>query len=341
VYDTEVLTQKGRNNVDFRLKNLQDWDQVKQGDEIKAYKKKIPLNAKDGKHNGTLFLGYSRALSSVKTQVALPKLVYGSSLYEIQENDKDKVNGKLQDLIKDWIDIDLDEMKVYRLDNSCNLELSQKTSKYINALNQHTEQTIGHQNKKLYDGETISWNTKTGSFTNLFYDKVKRESHLTKGEYDPEAYKFLDKNILRYEIQMNKPATMLAKSRFGRRLSHKDIFMPEVIAKVREQRKQEYNKIMKEAKQKYALDYSSIQKDLEIMKETNKRRATSDFAWYLIRRADLLSVDDIKRLMLDAGYSKQAVYSKVKKIRQLDKLRAEDRALLDELLERIKQKAVA
>ena len=112
MFDTVVLTHKGGRETDFKLKNLSEWDDVRSGGIITKYKKNIHLNTKRGKHNGSLFIGYDNVIGSMKISVALPKLVYGSSLYEIQPEDEDKVKESIYNITNDWIDFDIDKTKV-------------------------------------------------------------------------------------------------------------------------------------------------------------------------------------------------------------------------------------
>lgn len=338
MYDTVAMTLRGRPNVDFKLKRLDEWNEERQAGQTVRYSKNISLNVKDGKYNGKLFIGFNNVINSLKVSVALPKLVYGSSLFEVREVDKDIVTEKIKNITDEWIDFDLDNMKMFRLDNSCNLEMNEKAKKYIYALNNNTDEKIGHKQKGHFEGETLRFIS--NSETDMFYDKLKQECNLKKGEYDFQAYQFRGKNILRYEIQNKTDEAIETTKRYGRKLFYKDLFTDEVIERSKQLRLETLEEILRQLKQRYVLDYSSITRDLENMKEANNRSALNDFAWYVIRKADLLSVDDIQRVMNGAGYSRQAMHKHIKRVKRLEKLKAKENYLINEVVEKIRAKAV-
>jgi len=336
LYDTIALTQKGMNNKDFKLKNIDNWEDERSAGTVIRYKKNIPLNLGNGKHNGSLFLGYNSVINSLKLSVALPKLLYGSSLYEVTPDDKDKVTDEIYKVTSSWIDFDLDKCKIFRLDNSCNLLMDESVKKYVYALNAKTSEKIGHKTKGHFEGETLRFISDAETY--LLYDKVRHESTMKGREQDLEAYKFRGQNILRYELQYKTDEAIATKKRYGRALFYKDLFSDEVIDRTKKLRVYAMDDIIRNAKQKYLLDYSSITKDLETMKKGN-RYALTDFAWYLILKSELLSIDDIQRVMNGAGYSRQAIYKHTKKIKSLDKTQTKQNHLIDELYEKVLLKA--
>lgn len=333
MYDTVVLTQKGRQGREFNLKNLSNWDEERISGQVLKYKKNIGLNLRKGKHNGKLFLGYNKAINSLKVSVALPKLIYGSSLYEIKPGDKEKVTEAIYSTTADYLDFDLDKTKIYRLDNSVNLKMDEPTKKYIYALNNNTDEKIGHQTKGHFEGETLRFIS--DAETDMFYDKVRQEQSLKGKEFDFEARKFTDKNILRFEIQNKTSEAIATDKRYGKELFYSDLFTDEVIDRTGKLRIDTLTNILRQLKQKYILDYSSITKDLENMRDGN-RYALNDFAWYIVQKAKLLSIDEVQRVMRGAGYSRQAIFKHTKKVRKLEGLKTKEKYLIDEIIEKVK-----
>jgi len=338
MYDTIALTQAGKPEIDFKLKNLDAWEDERSAGVVMKYKKNIPLNVKLGKHNGSLFIGYNNIIKALKVSAALPKLLYGSSLYEIQPEDGDKVKEAILNTTKDWIEVDLDKMKLFRLDNSVNLQMDEKTKKYIYALNNNTSDKIGHRIKGHFEGETLRF--ASNAQTDMFYDKIKEEEHLKGRQYDYEAYKFRGKNILRYEIQNKTDEAIKTVSRYGRNLYFKDLFTDEVISRTCKLRVDGWENILRSTKQKYVLDYSSITRDLETMRELKINRSTlSDFAWYLVMRAGILSIDDMQKILRGAGFSRQSIHNHTKRVKKLEGIKSKENYLIDELNEKIKRVA--
>lgn len=337
LYDTLALTKKGSPGLDFKMLNLDEWDAKETGKVKYAYSKNLPLNVSGDNYNGKLFVGYSVPLSSIKISCSLPKLVYGSSLYEIQPEDEPKVTEAIHSTINDFLDIDLSSMEVYRLDNSCNLDMPYSTSRYINAIIHATDRQVGRKHKSEYSGESVSFINKAEG--DLFYDKIADEIRIKGKEKDAYVGDFIQKNMLRSEFQYRGKNSIASKLRYGRKLKYSDLFTQEIVNKTLQLRRETLPRILKNADTTF--NYGNNLRSLELMKAKNKNsQAIND--WFCVRAMQSgLTVDMVVSIMKDSGYTRQAIYKRVQKLKSLQEFYVSDVDLLNEIQEQLELKSVA
>jgi hypothetical protein len=335
MYDTLTVTKQGVKDTDFLLKNEENWTFQTQGGEILSQKVIIPLNeiTVENKtfHNGSIGISYSPKKSAVSVTTSLPKLIYGSSCCEVLAGDGSKLIESLFDKTKDFLDIDFGDMKVYRLDNSCNLETKKPTPNYISVLNHSLPAKVGTKDKGTYQGETVMLRDK--SETIIFYDKIHQALDMNKGDKDLLAENYKDKNLLRYEIQNKTPQAMESKKRYGRRLRVSEIFSDEILERSAKLRLITFENILSN-KPKYDFDFETYQGELRFMKEQNKK-AMQDLGWFILFREGFMNVSDVAELMKGADYTRQAIHKAVRRLRSLQSCKTKSSKMLDEIYSQV------
>jgi len=335
MFDTLTVTKQGTLNTDFVLKNEDKWLIQSQSGEIISQKIILPLNEiienDKSYHNGSIGISYSPKKRAVSLTTSLPKLVYGSSCCELKPGDKSKVIEMLYDKTKDFFDIDFGDMNVYRLDNSCNLEVHKPISNYISVINHSLPVRIGTKDKGTYQGQTVMLRDKTETI--MFYDKINQALDMRKGDKDFIAEELKDKYLLRYEIQNKTPQALSSKKRYGKRLKFGDIFSDEILERSGKLRIITFDKMLSNIP-KYKLDFESYQSELRYMKEQNKK-AMQDFGWFILFREGVMTVSEVAELMQGANYTRQAIYKTVTRLRSLQSGKTKHSKLLDEVYNQV------
>lgn len=338
MYDTITLTKFGKNNFDFKLKSNNDWQITSKAGEILKQTLIIPLNeVKVGEKvykNGSIGLSFSELKSSFSLTTSLPKLAYGSSCLEIKPSDKENISELLHKHTSDFLDIDFNEMNVYRLDSSVNLEMEKEPYHYIKAISSRLPLRVGTKHKNEYAGETIRIHDKTE--TVMLYDKVNQALDMNKNDKDFIASDYKDKNILRNENQYKTPKGMIASKRFGMKPKYKDIWKESFISRSRELRILNFHN-MTNQKSKYKLDYETLIGDLITMKQLNKN-AINDFGWIILLKSGVMTISDVIGLMKGAGYTRQYMSKVSKRLSSLDSIKSEPYQLINEVMEKLKAK---
>jgi len=342
MYDTLTLTKQGKKDADFVLKNehLENWQFVNNGTgEVLAQKIIIPLNEVTERektfHNGSIGISYSHKKGSISLTTSLPKLVYGSSCIELLTSDKDKVYSLLSEKIEPYLDADLSDFNVYRLDNSCNLPLSKPIPNYINSISHLIPQRVGTKNKGTFQGETVRVQDKTETI--MFYDKINQATDMQKGDKDLVAESMRAVNLLRYEIQNKTPQGIASKKRYGKKLKFANIFSDEVLQRSANLRLLTFEKLLITVP-KYDIDFETYQAELKYMREKNPR-VMNDFGWYILLREGIIKVSDVAELMQGADYTRQAIYKTVSRLRSLQNKRSKSSKLIDEVYEQVMLKS--
>lgn len=340
MYDTISITKKGRDGSDFSLKKGYEYTMSEAG-EIRQARANIPLNQKQVAEktlsNGSIFIGYDYRKESLKVSVSLPKLVYGSSCYDLQVNDIPKALDMLNEKISGHVDTDIKDFNVFRLDNSFNMEMSSSCNRYISALNNYLPQKVGSKDKSTYQGETVRLNN--GTETVMFYDKVNQALDMTKGHRDTHVKKFSGINLLRYEIQNKTPKGIEASKRYGRKLKVKDLLNEQVIKRTAELRLSTFDELFT-ITPKYQIEFETKLGILESMKSAKGRNAIYDFFVYLGLEAGVTSISEVAELMQSAGYNDKYIKRVSDSLIKLRNQKNQKVELIKELRERVYKKSV-
>jgi len=340
MFDTVSVTKKGRDGHEFDLKKGYEYTLGVSGD-IKNARINIPLNEKKvgekSISNGSIFVGYDYRLESLKVSASLPKLVYGSSCYDLQVNDIGKSIDMLNEKISGYVDTDLKDFNVSRLDNSFNMVMSSSCQRYVGALNNYLPQKIGTKDKSTYQGETIRLNN--GTETVMFYDKVNQALDMNKGHRDLHAAKFRDVNLFRYEIQYKTRKGIEAGKRYGRKLKLSDLLGERTIKQSAELRLSTFDELFT-IKPKYEIEFETKLGILEVMKGTQYRNTISDFFIYLGLESGVTTISEITELMKCAGFNDKYIKRTAEKLNELRSQKNKKVELIKELREKVKEKSV-
>jgi len=317
MYDTIGLQKKAKEGRDFLIKNSDLWTKKEVQGQIIKRSLAIPIKSHKQFYNGKLLVDYSPVYEGLRYSFSLPKIIYGTSFVEPTIEDKAKAENKIRELTAEYLEFeDIDSMNTYRLDNTCNLETIGIVTPYIYSLDHVTEEKIGHRTKTEIEGETLSFRSNVE--TDTFYNKVAEVGQLKGNEVDIHFHKYQHKNILRYEIQNKKTEGIEVPKRYGRKLTWSDLWTLETVNRTKQLRLITFDNLLRERKQKYNFDYSTFVKVLDEMKEqTGNKRVMNDFAWYVVFSQNLLTIDQVVKLMKGADYSKQAIFKAVNKLRPL------------------------
>jgi hypothetical protein len=135
---------------------------------------------------------------------SLPKLLFGTSLYELRQTDGGRAVETLQKTLRDECGISttdgLKEFGVSRIDFCRNIKVDHKITDYIDALSQLS---YSRRDKIAYKGETLSF--RNGRRELCFYDKVRevRSDKKLSGEL-VEYVNSLPNDILRVETRLRR-----------------------------------------------------------------------------------------------------------------------------------------
>jgi hypothetical protein len=348
MYDSVTLTKKCLPEQDFRILNPDSWKpDVSPVGDLLSVLFRIPLNKHEheGKEycNGAIGISYNYRFQSLSIVVSLPKLVYGSSIYEIQSGDKEKVFKALLESTKDYIEFyfDLGEMNLARLDNSVNMDMSLPVSCYLSVLDSYLPKSIGAQDKSTYGG-TVRMISKSES--DVFYDKVEDCNKVNKKRKErdsvfPIVKDSVSPNKLRYEIQNKSAQAISNKKRYGKVLTFSDIWKDEIVERSCKLRLITFDNLIRQVEPKYkAFSINDFQEDLINMKAVNKKPML-DFPWYVLLKSGVMTITDVESIMRGAEFSRKAIYNTIEKLKSLQTIESKERKLIDEIYAQVEQRS--
>lgn len=136
-------------------------------------------------------------------QTSLPKLLYGTSLFEVQPTDfeqaVDKIQDKLSEAGVEIADNRLADFQLSRIDLCRNLEVEHSPMDYLVYL---SDRYMPRRQKRDISHETLSFRNSDRELT--FYNKVRE---IRQTEKDPRVLKLVQnrpENILRIESRLKK-----------------------------------------------------------------------------------------------------------------------------------------
>jgi hypothetical protein len=159
--------------------------------------------------NATLYPG-SNLLSF---HTSAPKILYGTSLFEVKESDTGKLVETVSRILRDDCGVSVAEglagFALSRVDFCKNLKVDYHPSDYVRALSQLRH---SRREKAIYRNETLSFRNTRREL--IFYDKV---AEVAEKEHSPEVQKLVSgraHDILRVEARLRNSAVV--KREFGR-----------------------------------------------------------------------------------------------------------------------------
>jgi len=146
---------------------------------------------------------------------SLPKLLYGSNLFELKESDSSKAIEALQRELRESCGVKvtdgLKDFKLSRIDFCKNLSVAHKVIDYVQALGQLC---YSRREKAVYKSQTLSFRNNSREL--CFYDKL-RELKDSK-QLSPELYEYVNSiknNILRVEAKLRRASVV--KKEYGQK----------------------------------------------------------------------------------------------------------------------------
>jgi hypothetical protein len=280
-------------------------------------------------YNGTIGLNYDCKNRFLNIQCSsVPALLYGTSFKTVGIEDLTKISDAIQQQVNDYVKLDCNQMVITRLDNSLLYDMNDSPANYIGLLDSITRDNQFRYNKTYYQLKTIQLRNKQKCIG--FYDKFEK-NRLNKLEMlYIQSTSDVTQNKLRYEIQ-NKSAKALKTVTNTDYTILSQVNSDQFITALHRQRITEFEKHFK-------YDSSSFQTLKNIhstMKEKKKRYAINDTVWYLMLKSNMVTLEDIRKLMQTENYSRQAIHKRLKELAILQSTDIEKANLLGELHQKI------
>lgn len=284
-------------------------------------------------YNGTIRFDYSYKDKYLNIGLSsAPVLLYGTSFKTLQRSDLSRLTEELQKQANSFVDADIRTACVSRLDNSTLYTMNEASSRYIMLLDELTRNRQQHATKKYFEGETIEFYNRLR--TTGFYDKYAKNK---KNELEAifAEQQNLSSNELRYEIQNKKSRSI--KSAFGltERLTLQQLdtdYMQEALHK---QRIKEFNKHFQFTIGTQRIQLEDFFNTSIYMKARHKRTALDKTLWLLAIQKGFMTLTEVKAIMQASGYSRQAVYRRMKTLEELLQYDISKTELFEELAAKV------
>jgi hypothetical protein len=217
--------------------------------------------------NATIFPQSNR----LNFHTSLPKLLYGSSLWEVKETDKDKLIELIQKKLFDECGVSvsegLEDFKLSRVDFCKNVPVEHHPTDYISSLNQFK---YSRREKANYKNETLSFRNTRRELT--FYDKVEEVSRQEKNEEIKKIVSTMPHNILRVETRFRNSSVV--KKEFG----DKSLMFVMSDELAREKLCREFDGLVRAEGEQLEFDFNG---NLELINEIKKSRCRNVFGKFL------------------------------------------------------------
>lgn len=128
-------------------------------------------------------------------QGSIPKYLYGNNLASCTPMD---IKSMIQSF-SDKFGIDFRYAVITRIDFGFNFLVKHPISYYINSL-----KSYARLKKRLYEGESVTFLSRSGSISVKFYDKLKEMKERDKSGLKLIPNFLINSKILRYEVSLNK-----------------------------------------------------------------------------------------------------------------------------------------
>jgi hypothetical protein len=331
LYDEHVATEALKQHEDWRTEVTSDGEAVKQH-------ATVFLNAvKDAKdkllYNGTIRLEYSHQKKYFAVSLSsAPALLYGTSFKTVQRSDLSRLQDALQQQVCKFADIDINTSLITRLDNSVVYSMNALSSKYINLLDELTRNRQQHAQKKYFENETIEFYNRLRTIG--FYDKhAKNSKNALESTYIQDNY--VQSNELRYEIQNKKSRSIKHAFKLTDGLTLKQLDTDYIEEALYKQRIKEFNKHFKFTIGEHKITLEDFFNTSVFMKTAHKRTALDKTLWLIALKKNFISLSEVRAIMHASGYSKQAVYRRMKSFKELLEHDIDKTELYDELKAKI------
>lgn len=324
--DTVKLYQQGRQNSDFELN-----DKLFRKHNNERNETEILYNTfytDDGKRPIYVMNDLNRNYAVI--QFSIPKLLYGNSLRNVNQEDTSRLETILNERLKGKFAGDFLNMKVSRLDITQNMEMKNDIPIYIHALND------AYAGDKRYKVEKFSDETlliKNNSRRFELYDKVKEALH-NKDITQREAKQY--GKLLRFEVQHSKAKHI--KTSFNREYTFTDVLQEGFFETAKLFQVNSFDKMFCNAG-----NYEMFMQDIamiEVVKDYNKRNLLKNFLLKKITdeteyKHDFNRYEDILKL---TGMTRDGIRKAIKEVQKVLMLSKTKRS---DIIEEIRSKLVA
>ena len=161
----------------------------------------------------------SKTIDSIWIWGSLPKYLQGENIMPLN---REKIKQGIKKLERDT-DLDLKDAIVCFAEFGTSIITKRKPFEYLD-LFAHPKLLTRNESSKWYGTETVFYNTNTGSFEFIGYDKINEMLSTKKKIHIPPI--FLNSNVLRLEYKILKRRGIQAK--FKRDLSAYDLFNEDI-----------------------------------------------------------------------------------------------------------------
>ncbi len=293
------------------------------------------LNVSEDKktYNGTLAIMYEYKKSYLNVEVSsLPALIHGTSFEVLTTEDLKRLTHVLEERVHPYVDVDINTGIFTRLDNSLLYSMERSPGTYISLLDELTRDSQYRMKKTLYQHETIQFHNK--QMTLGFYDKFQKNRHNAVEMRFLQACDNAGKqNALRYEIQ-NKNAKTI-RNTFGQDVTLQDVTKDFFIHRLHEQRKKLFNKHFQFHAGERKATLEDFLNTSIFMKERHTRNVMDKALWYIALEKGFITLDETRKIMELSGFTRQAVYKRMKGFKELLSYDIEKSELYDELKHKI------
>jgi len=302
------------------LKQHEDWltETTSEGELVKQ-RATVFLNAHKDKdkllYNGTIRLEYNHQQQFLNVGLSsAPVLLFGTSFKTVQRSDLQRLQEELQHHVTNFADIDISTTKLCRLDNSTLYGMDCLASKYIMLLDDMTRNRQQHAQKKYFEGETLEFYNRQRTIG--FYDKhAKNQKNQLESTYIQQHG--IQSNELRYEIQNKKSRSIKQAFKLVEPLTLKQLDTDYMQAALHKQRIKEFNKHFQFVQDEKKVTLTDFLNTSIFMKEKHRRTALDKTLWFLALQKNFIDLTELKAIMQASGYSKQAVYRRMKAMKEL------------------------
>ena len=270
-------------------------------------------------------------------RASLPHLVYGASLFEMQENDIGKSVEVLRELLREagvtTTESALSEAKVHRIDFCKNMTVDHNCMDYISLLDNFR---MPLRDKINYRLETLTFGQHSKNRQICNYNKVRQVSRV-KDRKERELALGRPENVLRFESRLLNNRTI--KSEMKRPLFFHSVFNRDLS---KEQLLRDFNRIKSAEETQLSLNFNET---TELMRQLISIYGNRAFEALLGIRGSAENIlqslcyqhKAVVELFVSAGLSLSTAYKNADKLFEYNRLKplAENRGLITELKEKL------
>jgi hypothetical protein len=270
-------------------------------------------------------------------RASLPHLVYGASLFEMQENDIGRTVEKIQSILTSAgikaTETAISESKVHRIDFCKNLTVNHSCKDYIALLDNYR---MPKKDKINYELETLTFGSHNKNRQICIYNKVRQVSKV-KDQKEREFVSGMPENILRFESRLLNNRTI--KKELKDSLFFYSSFNKQ---KATEQLLRDFHRIKDIEETQLSLNFNE---NVELLRQLINMFGNRAFEAFLgikgsaenILQSLCYQYSAVLELFTNAGLSKATAYKNADKLFEYNRLKplAENRGLINEIREKL------